>query len=204
MFPSLHPDTMKAIKGFGFALFIVVFACALANHVRADGPPAKVIENISFQKKNQKVLEKNRGCHEEFMVAKEDNERREQENVELGWATDWASMSPVPIPAAPKGETPQPTAAVGYDPDKLCRAIAMHETGGCTKGVGPTHNNCIGMKPGGKFKRYPTKEDSIQDCVRVWKTYYKKFPNMDLARTWSGNDRAGTWLANVTTFYAEL
>ena len=95
-------------------------------------------------------------------------------------------------------------AVTDYDPVKLCRAIAGHETAGCTTGVGPTHNNCVGMKPGGKFKRYATTEDSIHDCARVWQAYYGRFPDLALARKWSGSDRAEQWLANVKYFYSTL
>jgi len=95
--------------------------------------------------------------------------------------------------------TPQPVAE--YDVYRLCKAIARHETNSCTTGVGATHNNCVGIKRNSTFVRYSDPEESIEDCVRVWTTYYKRMPDLHLARRWSGNDRANAWLQNVLAFY---
>ena len=51
------------------------------------------------------------------------------------------------------------------------------------------------------FKRYKTKADSYADFKRIWGAYYKTFPNLALAKKYSGNDRAQIWLNNVTKFY---
>ncbi len=92
-----------------------------------------------------------------------------------------------------------------YDVNRLVRAIGMHETKGCTIGSGRTHNN-----PGGvmtwatgarKFKYYNSCEEGYNDMVRIWRRYYKDFPNLRLAKKWSGSDRANAWLNNVTYFY---
>lgn len=88
-----------------------------------------------------------------------------------------------------------------YDVVSLCQAIAAHETASCTKGVGPTHNNCIGIKRQGSFVRYDSPEDSLADCQATWSKYYGRFPDLRLAKIWSGNDRPEDWLTNVTVAY---
>lgn len=35
-----------------------------------------------------------------------------------------------------------------FDLDRLARAVAIAETGNCTKGYGKTYNNCFGIKSG--------------------------------------------------------
>lgn len=90
------------------------------------------------------------------------------------------------------------------DLDKLARAVAQHETAGCTKGSAKVRN-CFGIMSwtGGKrhFKVYATKEASYEDFKRIWAKSYKVFPNLALAKKYSGNDRAKIWLNNVTKFY---
>jgi len=50
-------------------------------------------------------------------------------------------------------------------------------------------------------KRYANCEESYQDFYRIWKKYYKKFPDEHLAKKWSGNDRHIAWLKNTTAVY---
>ena len=91
------------------------------------------------------------------------------------------------------------------DLDKLVRSIAMHETKGCTIGSGASHNNPGGVmtwKTGTrKFKYYNNCEEGYEDMKRIWRTYYKTYPNIALAKKWSGNDRAHSWLRNVNYWY---
>ena len=106
------------------------------------------------------------------------------------------------------GKAPQKAAPVGYDLDKLAHAVATAETGGCTLGSGKTHHNAYGIMvwPNGhrQFKRYSSCEESVKDFKRIWAAYYKRFPDLNLARRWTGNDRASTWLATVTRTYNAL
>ena len=97
---------------------------------------------------------------------------------------------------------------IGYDVHKLVRAIGLHETKGCTIGSGATHNN-----PGGvmtwhrgfrEFKYYNSCDEGYNDMARIWSTYYKAFPNLALAKKYSGNDRPDAWLSNVTHFYKQI
>lgn len=50
---------------------------------------------------------------------------------------------------------------------------------------------------------YEKPEDSYQAFYKIWSTWYKKFPNQEMAKRYSGNDRAHYWLTNVTAFYQE-
>lgn len=96
----------------------------------------------------------------------------------------------------------------GYDLDKLAKAVARHETCSCTCGNSASRNNCFGImawKNGKRyFKAFETKEDSYADFKRIWSTYYKRFPDLALAKRYSGNDKPNAWLSNVTTFYNQL
>ena len=95
-----------------------------------------------------------------------------------------------------------------YDLDRLVRAIGLHETKDCTIGSGITHNN-----PGGvmawtngvrHFKYYSSCEEGYEDMKHIWSTYYKRFPDIHLARKYSGDDRAYHWLRNTIYFYNSL
>jgi len=92
-----------------------------------------------------------------------------------------------------------------YDIDKLAYAVAMAETGNCTKGYGKTRNNCFGIMswPNGRrtAKWYDSPEDSYNDFKRIWSEYYGSFPDYQMAKKWTGNDHPAIWLANVTEIY---
>lgn len=106
------------------------------------------------------------------------------------------------FPPKPKAKE---AAKQSFSVQKLCKAIALHETGGCTAKVGSALvNNCHGIKGKKGFARYKTKAQSYSECERIWTSYYQRFPDLKLAKKWSGNDRAGSWLANVTHFYETL
>ena len=69
-------------------------------------------------------------------------------------------------------------------------------------------NNCHGIMhwPNGvrQLRVFNTPEDSHNECVRIWSTYYKAFPGYTLADKWTGGDSTYTWLYNVKTRYNEL
>lgn len=90
----------------------------------------------------------------------------------------------------------------GTDLNKLAYAVARHETANCTKGSGK-YNNCHGIIRNGGFVRYSTKEESYKDFKQLWKKWYKKFPDYELAHRYSGGDRTNEWIYNVTKFYHE-
>lgn len=92
------------------------------------------------------------------------------------------------------------------DLDKLAKAVARAETGGCKKWSWLSHNNCFGIMTwddNGKrsFKRYASTEESFADFKRIWWSYYKVFPTLSLAKKWTGSDNAERWLGHVTQFY---
>ena len=77
----------------------------------------------------------------------------------------------------------------------------MHETCDCTCGTANI-NNCFGIKENGKFVKFATKKQSYNSFKWNWKKHYNSmFPTYKLAKKWSGNDRAISWLRNVTLFY---
>ncbi len=89
----------------------------------------------------------------------------------------------------------------GYNIDFLARAVAIHETGNCTTGIGPRYKNCFGIKRGGRFVRYETPAHSYEDFKRVWEKYYGRFPTKRDAVRWTGNDRPYEWLSTVVREY---
>jgi hypothetical protein len=99
------------------------------------------------------------------------------------------------------------------DLDKLAYAVAMAETANCTTGMGPTRNNCFGIKNGNtapcdrmsasRFCIYETPEQSYEAFKKIWSTWYKGFPTIAQARRWTGNDRPHHWLNTVTQYYNE-
>jgi hypothetical protein len=50
-------------------------------------------------------------------------------------------------------------------------------------------------------KWYGSHEESFADFKRIWSTYYKRFPDMALAKKWTGDDNAESWLRNVHAAY---
>ena len=93
----------------------------------------------------------------------------------------------------------------GVNHSKIAYAVAMAETGDCTKGYGLSHNNCFGImawnKQGERYpKRYKNKQESYKDFIRIWKKYYKTMPNEALAKKYTGDDNADTWLFNVNYY----
>lgn len=98
-----------------------------------------------------------------------------------------------------------PDVTTGLDLDKLAYAVSMAETGGCKDGTAIKRNNCFGIMswPSGKRtpKWYNTQQESFEDFKRIWAKSYKRFPDIVLARKWTGNDKPQQWLKNVTYHY---
>jgi hypothetical protein len=91
---------------------------------------------------------------------------------------------------------------------KVCKAISVAETGGCSDGTAKKRMNCHGIMTWKKGHRepkyYKSQEESHLDCQRIWKTYYGKLPNMKLAIKWTGADNASNWLRNFYLSYNSL
>lgn len=87
------------------------------------------------------------------------------------------------------------------DLNKLAYAVSMQESKGCDSYIARMYNNCFGIRRGGKWQAYVRQEDSFADFKQLWAKYYKRFPDLALARKYSGDDRAEAWLKNVTYFY---
>lgn len=98
------------------------------------------------------------------------------------------------------------------DYEKLCKAIAVAETSGCTDGTAIKRKNCHGImawkKVDGKTVRYPRYFNSYAEsqaaCVALWKRAYVHFPDMALATKYTGGDDTETWLKNVIVTYNSL
>lgn len=98
-----------------------------------------------------------------------------------------------------------------YDINKLAKAVAIAETGNCTKWYGKSYNNCFWIKhwntaPCPKIGRsrmciYEKPEDSYEAFKIIWSKWYKWPPNLRTARRWTGNDNATRWLSHVNLHY---
>jgi len=103
---------------------------------------------------------------------------------------------------------------ISFDLDKLAKAVAMAETGNCTKGYGKTYSNCFWIKSGktapcpkvGKNKMciYEKPEDSYEAFKVIWAKWYKWHPNLVSAQRWTGHDNAVRWLSHVNHHYEKL
>ena len=120
------------------------------------------------------------------------------------------------------GIGPQDTKSVGRkadsnnksEIDKIAYAVAVAETGNCTKGYGISHNNCFGIKKGktypcttkgrNKMCNFASKEESYKAFKIIWQKWYGGFPTLRMAQTWTGNDRSELWLTNVKKTYQSL
>lgn len=99
-----------------------------------------------------------------------------------------------------------------YDVVKVCQAIACSETSCGKDGTARSRNNHHGIMKfwieNGERKRtakyYKRPEESYRDCERIWNTYYKRLPDLELAIRWTGNDNAETWLSNFWITYNSL
>ena len=101
-----------------------------------------------------------------------------------------------------------------FNLDALAKAVAKHETASCTKGYGAEYNNCFGIKNGNtapceqigrnRMCIYNHPDESYEAFKIIWSRWYGEMPTYTSAKRYSGNDRAGTWLANVTQFYNEF
>jgi hypothetical protein len=93
------------------------------------------------------------------------------------------------------------------EPDKadinaLAMAVAFAETGLCTKGSAITHLNCVGIRQNGKFVKYASHNESLDDFKKRWsRSYGGRYPTYKDAVAWTGNDRVDTWRAAVAEEY---
>ena len=93
----------------------------------------------------------------------------------------------------------------------LAYAVAMAETENCKFWFWKEYNNCFWIKnwktaPCPRIGRknmciYNSPSESYEAFKKIWKTHYKKFPNYDMAVTWTGDDKASIWLADVKFYY---
>jgi hypothetical protein len=58
---------------------------------------------------------------------------------------------------------------------------------------------------GNRFPRYfKSHAESQAACVAIWRKSYKHFPDLALAKKWTGGDNPAGWLATVTKKYNSL
>lgn len=109
-------------------------------------------------------------------------------------------------PAQQKTEPQKVTVKnLSYDLDKLSIAVAMTETHNCRDKVGSAlYNNCHGFRKNGKFMRFNNTSESHAYFKQLWARSYKSYPNMTLAKIYSGNDNPVNWLKNVNYYYNSL
>jgi len=92
-----------------------------------------------------------------------------------------------------------------YDIDKLAQCVAVAETSGCTKGMALTKRNCHGLmafpKTGRTGRTFNSTEESFVAFKELWLRVYKVYPNLALAKKYTGNDNAQRWLNIVNSCY---
>lgn len=103
---------------------------------------------------------------------------------------------------------------ISFDLDKLAKAVAIAETGNCTKGYGKTYSNCFWIKSGktapcpkvwkNKMCIYEKPEDSYKAFKIIWSKWYRTHPNLVSAQRWTGHDNAVRWLSHVNLYYNKL
>ena len=82
----------------------------------------------------------------------------------------------------------------------------MAESGGCKSPVAVKTNNCVSIMQwsrSGKrsVRTYESVEDNKTAFVALWKKSYKRFPDLALAKRYTGNDKPSTWLKAVVFHY---
>lgn len=94
-----------------------------------------------------------------------------------------------------------------YDLDRLAHAVACAETSCGRDGTAIHRNNHFGImcwkKDGSRFPCYfDSKAESYAAFKRIWAKSYKSFPDMAMARRWTGDDNAESWLHTVRVVYS--
>jgi hypothetical protein len=95
--------------------------------------------------------------------------------------------------------------AKNVDLEKLAHAVAVAETGDCTKGTGVSKNNCHGIFgcANGKCgpRHFESKEQSYEEFQKLWITKYgDRFPTIKDARKYTASD-GERWLNTVRVVY---
>lgn len=121
------------------------------------------------------------------------------------------AVKPIEKVKEPVKEVKAPVEPKWYDIDRLARAVAMAETGNCTKGYWKTHFNCHGIKSGntypcpwtpkGKMCKFKDKEESFTAFKVIWMRWYKTLPTHAQAVRWTGADSSTTWRKHVLYYY---
>lgn len=88
---------------------------------------------------------------------------------------------------------------------KLAHAVAVAETGDCTKGTGVSKNNCHGIFgcANGKCgpRTFKSKEQSYEEFQKLWITKYgDRFPTIKDAQKYTASD-GQRWLHTVRVVY---
>lgn len=98
-----------------------------------------------------------------------------------------------------------------FDIDRLAYAVSMAETSWFTKWYGVTHLNWQWIKHWNTVKcpwvpkmamcKFKTQEESNEAFVKIWWTWYKEFPTLQMAKRWTWDDKAELWLEDVKYYY---
>lgn len=138
----------------------------------------------------------------EGRVDKPQTTRPEQDHKRLPVAPQ--SLSKTLKPIVEKEAQPE-VKSLSYNLDKLSRAVAFAETGGCKDGTAKKRNNCHGIMTWKSGKRSPAYfsnfEASHAAFKKIWMKSYKVYPTLKQARKWTGNDHPERWLHAVNQYY---
>jgi len=95
--------------------------------------------------------------------------------------------------------------AKSIDYNRLYYAVAIAESGNCRTAWHSKANNCVSIMSwtGGHrhLKKFKSIRESKTAFINLWKKVYRKFPDLELAKKYTGNDRPRTWLQTVKNNY---
>ncbi len=97
--------------------------------------------------------------------------------------------------------------AKNVDLDRLAYAVAVAETGNCSKGTGVSKNNCHGImecrRSGCSAKTFANTTQSFVAFQKLWlEAYGDRFPTLSDAKRYSAGP-GDTWLHRVRSAYAQ-
>lgn len=137
---------------------------------------------------------------------------QEMENKRLSESRAKISVQKKNASNTPKKVLSETTGAdKSYNIYALANAVAMAETGNCSRWYGKMYHNCFGIKNwntapckkewDNRMCIYENDKESYEAFVKIWSTHYKSMPNLKMAEAWTGKDNAKTWLKNVWHHY---
>ncbi len=208
-------ETKNAFTAFVVSIAAVVVCTASAKALAGETPSKRVLDNkaISSEAWKQKKAHEANAAKERAAWMEHDAKQKEADKVIRSECWDYnpetddlSKLSGCGTKTQAKAEPAEQPLA---DLDKLSRAVAVAETSGCSDGTARGRNNCHGIMcwPNGKRTPcyYASHSASHAAFKKLWAKptmpYRGRFPDIDLAVTYTGADNSATWLCNVYRSY---